>query len=178
MDGGWLLNGAKTWCTFAGKAGVLMVVARTDPDRSLGHKGLSVLLAEKPSFDTHGFEVAQLVAARSRAGAIPTIGYRGMHSFDLSFQDFRARRQPGRRRGRPGQRFYYTLAGMVGGRMQISARACGVMRAALRAVSATRRTARSSARRWPTSRSPRPSWPAWARGWRPAAACLHRGRRR
>ena len=38
-DGGWLLNGAKTWCTFAGKAGVLMVVTRTDPDRSLGHRG-------------------------------------------------------------------------------------------------------------------------------------------
>ena len=45
VEGGWLLNGAKTWCTFAGKAGVLMVVTRTDADRSLGHKGLSVLLA-------------------------------------------------------------------------------------------------------------------------------------
>ena len=33
-EGGWRLNGAKTWCTFAGKAGVLMVVTRTDPDRT------------------------------------------------------------------------------------------------------------------------------------------------
>ena len=41
-EGGWLLSGAKTWCTFAGKAGVLMVVTRTNPDRSLGHKGLSL----------------------------------------------------------------------------------------------------------------------------------------
>jgi (2S)-methylsuccinyl-CoA dehydrogenase len=53
--GGWLLNGAKTWCTFAGKAGVLMVVARTNPDRSLGHRGLSVFLVEKPSFEGHEF---------------------------------------------------------------------------------------------------------------------------
>ena len=57
--GGWRLNGAKTWCTFAGKAGVLMVVTRTDPDRSLGHKGLSLLLVEKPSYEAHEFEVQQ-----------------------------------------------------------------------------------------------------------------------
>jgi alkylation response protein AidB-like acyl-CoA dehydrogenase len=29
-EGGWLLNGAKTWCTFAGKAGAILVLARTD----------------------------------------------------------------------------------------------------------------------------------------------------
>ena len=43
-NGGWLLNGAKTWCTFAGKAGLLMVVARSDPDRAAGHRRLNVLL--------------------------------------------------------------------------------------------------------------------------------------
>lgn len=135
VDGGWLLNGAKTWCTFAGKAGVLMVVTRTDPDRSLGHKGLSVLLAEKPSFDTHEFEVAQDGGGKLSGRAIPTIGYRGMHSFDLSFQDYFVpdANVVGGEAGL-GKGFYYTLAGMVGGRMQTSARACGVMRAALRAA--------------------------------------------
>ena len=135
VDGGWLLNGAKTWCTFAGKAGVLMVVTRTDPDRSLGHKGLSVLLAEKPSFDTHEFEVKQEGGGTLSGRAIPTIGYRGMHSFDLSFQDYFVpdANVIGGEAGL-GKGFYYTLAGMVGGRMQTSARACGVMRAALRAA--------------------------------------------
>lgn len=135
VDGGWLLNGAKTWCTFAGKAGVLMVVTRTQPDRSLGHKGLSVLLAEKPSYDTHEFEYEQEGGGKLSGRAIPTIGYRGMHSFDLSFQDFfvpDANVVGGE--GGLGRGFYYTLAGMVGGRMQTSARACGVMRAALRAA--------------------------------------------
>jgi (2S)-methylsuccinyl-CoA dehydrogenase len=33
-----------------------------------------------------------------------------------------------------GQGFYFTMAGMVGGRMQTAARACGVMRAALKAA--------------------------------------------
>jgi (2S)-methylsuccinyl-CoA dehydrogenase len=47
---GWSLNGAKTWCTFAGKADVIVVIARTDPDRSKGHKGLSMFMVEKPRF--------------------------------------------------------------------------------------------------------------------------------
>lgn len=135
VDGGWLLNGAKTWCTFAGKAGVLMVVTRTDADRSLGHKGLSLLLAEKPSVDTHEFEVVQDNGGKLTGRAIPTIGYRGMHSFDLSFQDYFVpdANVVGGEAGL-GKGFYYTLSGMVGGRMQTSARACGVMRAALRAA--------------------------------------------
>ncbi|HEX2544244.1 MAG TPA: acyl-CoA dehydrogenase family protein, partial [Ramlibacter sp.] len=134
-QGGWTLNGAKTWCTFAGKAGVLMVVARTNPDRSLGHKGLSVFLVEKPSFDGHDFVFRQPGGGVLTGRAIPTIGYRGMHSFDLSFEDFfvpQANLLGGA--GGEGKGFYYTMAGMVGGRMQTSARACGVMRAALRAA--------------------------------------------
>ena len=31
---GWLINGVKTWCTFGARADVLMLLARTDPDRS------------------------------------------------------------------------------------------------------------------------------------------------
>src|SRR5579859_3757049 len=57
--GGWRINGVKTWCTFAGFANVLMVLARTDPDRSKRHKGLSLFIAEKPSFEGHSFEASQ-----------------------------------------------------------------------------------------------------------------------
>ncbi|HET6875021.1 MAG TPA: acyl-CoA dehydrogenase family protein, partial [Acidimicrobiales bacterium] len=35
--GAWSLSGTKTWSTFAARADVLMVLARTDPDRSKGH---------------------------------------------------------------------------------------------------------------------------------------------
>lgn len=131
-DGGWLLNGAKTWCTFAGKAGVLMVVARTDSDRSKGHRGLSLLLAEKPVHDGHEFDYRQQGGGRLVGRAIPTIGYRGMHSFDLAFENFFVpdRNVIGEKQGL-GRGFYYTMAGMTGGRMQTAARACGVMRAAL-----------------------------------------------
>jgi len=135
VTGGWKLNGAKTWCTFAGKAGVLMVVTRTDSDRSLGHKGLSLLLVEKPSYDTHEFTYQQDGGGKLTGRAIPTIGYRGMHSFDLAFEDFFVpdANVIGGEAGL-GKGFYFTMAGMVGGRMQTAARACGVMRAALRAA--------------------------------------------
>lgn len=135
VAGGWHLNGAKTWCTFAGKAGVLMVVARTDPDRALGHKGLSLVLVEKPSFEGHDFVFRQEGGGTLTGRAIPTIGYRGMHSFDLAFEDFHVpdSHVVGGEAGL-GKGFYFTMAGMVGGRMQTAARACGVMRAALRAA--------------------------------------------
>ncbi len=132
VEGGWKLNGSKTWCTFAGKAGVLMVVTRTDPDISKGHRGLSLLLAEKPSFDGHEFDYTQPQGGRISGRAIPTIGYRGMHSFDLSFEDYFVPDDNvvGEEAGL-GKGFYYTMAGMMGGRMQTAGRACGVMRAAL-----------------------------------------------
>lgn len=132
VEGGWLLNGAKTWCTFAGKAGLLMVVTRTDPDKSKGHKGLSLLLAEKPSYEGHDFIYEQESGGKLTGKAIPTIGYRGMHSFDLAFEDFFIpdANVIGEEEGL-GKGFYYTMSGMMGGRLQTAARASGLMRAAL-----------------------------------------------
>jgi (2S)-methylsuccinyl-CoA dehydrogenase len=138
-EGGWLVNGAKTWCTFAGKAGLLMVVVRTGTDKDAGYKGLSLMLVEKPSYDGHAFEFVQEerlgVSGKLSGRAIPTIGYRGMHSFDMAFENFFV---PHDRvigeEGGLGKGFYFTMSGMVGGRMQTSARAAGVMCAALKAA--------------------------------------------
>jgi len=135
VEGGWMLDGAKTWCTFAGMANLLMVVTRTDPDRSAGHRGLSIMLVEKPSSDAHEFDFAQPGGGRLTGRAIPTIGYRGMHSFDLHFERFFVpdTHVLGGEAGL-GKGFYYTMQGMTGGRMQTAARASGVMRAALDAA--------------------------------------------
>ena len=64
--------------------------------------------------------------------AIPTIGYRGMHSFDLSFENYFVP-DTGLVGGEDGlgKGFYLSMAGLSGGRIQTSARACGVMKAAL-----------------------------------------------
>lgn len=137
VNGGWQLNGAKTWCTFAGKADVLVVIARTDSDRNKGHRGLSMFLVEKPQFPGHEFNYESSSGGRISGKAISTIGYRGMHSFDLAFEDYFVP-DTGLVGGETGlgQGFYLTMAGLSGGRIQTSARACGVMKAALeRAVS-------------------------------------------
>ncbi|WP_198588721.1 acyl-CoA dehydrogenase family protein [Alloalcanivorax mobilis] len=135
VEGGWRLNGTKTWCTFAGKAGLLLVIARTDPDRSKGHRGLSAFLVEKPSFDGHDFAVGGERDGRLTGRAIATIGYRGMHSFELAFEDYfvPADHLIGGENGL-GKGFYLTMTGMMGGRLQTAGRACGVMRAALGAA--------------------------------------------
>ena len=133
VSGGWILNGAKTWCTFAGKAGVLMVVARTGDAE--GHKGLSIMLVEKPSFDGRNFDYRQPSGGRLQGKAIPTMGYRGMHSFDLSFEDvFVPDANVLGEAGGLGNGFYYTMSGMTGGRIQTAGRACGVMAAAAKAA--------------------------------------------
>ena len=58
-DGGWLVNGTKTWCTFGARADVLMLLARTDPDRSKSHRGLSLFVVPKPQGEGEGFEFTQ-----------------------------------------------------------------------------------------------------------------------
>ncbi|WP_291995709.1 acyl-CoA dehydrogenase family protein [Candidatus Accumulibacter sp. ACC003] len=136
-DGGWLLDGVKTWCTMAGKAGVLLVLARSNADRSLGHKGLSMFLVEKDSYDGHDFEYRQPQGGVLSGRAISTIGYRGMHSYEVFFDNVFVPDENlvGGPQGE-GKGFYFTMAGFAGGRIQTAARAIGVMQAAFeRAVS-------------------------------------------
>lgn len=131
-DGGWIINGTKTWCTFAGRANVLLVLARTDPDMGLKHKGLSLFLAEKPTTRDHEFDYKQKDGGRMAGKAIPTIGYRGMHSYEVVFEDFFVPDENliGGEEGL-GKGFYLQMAGFAGGRLQTAARATGVMQSAV-----------------------------------------------
>jgi len=135
-DGGWLLNGNKTWCTMAGKAGVLMTLARTDNNITPKHKGLSTFLVEKPVYQGHEFDYQQENGKGRLSGkAIATIGYRGMHSFELFFDNFFVpdANVMGEQDG-IGKGFYFTMAGFEGGRIQTAARATGLMQAAYQAA--------------------------------------------
>ena len=119
---GYLLKGSKMWCTFANRAQILTVMARTDPDPSKRHKGLSLLLFEKQPGD--GFMPPQLTGE-----PIPTIGYHGMKSFGLSFDDAYtpAANLIG---GVEGRGFYQLMATYESARIQTAARGVGVAQAA------------------------------------------------
>lgn len=127
--GGWEINGTKLWCTFAGRAEILMVLCRT---AEAGHRGLSVFIVEKPPFAGHEFEYQHAEGGLLRGRAIPTIGYRGMHTFELSFDGFRVPAdalvggEAWLNRG-----FYLQMEGFSMGRIQTAGRAVGLMQAAV-----------------------------------------------
>jgi (2S)-methylsuccinyl-CoA dehydrogenase len=134
-DDGWAITGVKTWCTFGARADVLMLLARTDPDRSKTHRGLSLFVVSKPRGDGHGFLFDQPDGGRMEGRPIDTIGYRGMHSYEVAFDrwwvpaDCLVGGEGGLGRG-----FYYQMEGFENGRLQTAARALGVMQAAYEAA--------------------------------------------
>ncbi|MEV0908001.1 acyl-CoA dehydrogenase family protein [Streptomyces hokutonensis] len=114
---GYVVNGAKTWITNSRRSGLIALLCKTDPDAEPAHKGISILLAE------HG---PGLTVSRD----LPKLGYKGVESCELSFDDYRA---PGDAvlGGVEGRGFAQMMKGLETGRLQVAARALGVGRAAL-----------------------------------------------
>jgi (2S)-methylsuccinyl-CoA dehydrogenase len=134
VDGrdGWVINGPKSWCTFAGRANVLALLARTDPDAAKGARGLSLFIVPKDAFTGHDFEMTQPGGGRMVGKADATPGYRGMHSFTLNLEDYAV---PSDHLvggdANLGRGFYLQMAGFAAGRLQTGGRACGLAQGAL-----------------------------------------------
>ena len=120
------LYGEKTWCTFANRAHVLTVLARTNPDVKPLHKGLSILLVEKTPGD--GFHPPEL-----SGGPIPTIGYKGMKSYSLGFDGYACPTE-NLLGGEEGRGFYQLMATYEYARIQTAARAVGTAQASYEAA--------------------------------------------
>ncbi len=133
-EGGYLLSGVKTWATFAGRANVLMLLARTDSDRTSGHRGLSLFVVEKEPAEGHAFAFEQPGGGKVEGRAIDTLGYRGMHSYEVAFDDWFVPDENlvGGEAGL-GRGFYLQMEGFENGRLQTAARAVGLMQAAFEA---------------------------------------------
>lgn len=129
---GYLINGAKAWCTFAGRANALALLARTDPDFKKGARGLSLLIVEKDPFPGHSFEMRPATGGLLVGKADATPGYRGMHSYTLSFDNYfvPAENLVGEAGG-VGKGFYLQMGGFAAGRLQTGGRATGLAQAAL-----------------------------------------------
>jgi alkylation response protein AidB-like acyl-CoA dehydrogenase len=113
----YVLNGAKTWITNARRSTLLAVLCKTDPAARPRHTGMSVLLVE------HG---PGLTVSRD----LPKLGYKGVESCELSFDDFRVPADA-LLGGVEGRGFAQFMKGLETGRIQVAARALGVARAAL-----------------------------------------------
>ena len=112
----YVVNGSKMWITNARHSRVAALLCKTDPAADPRHSGISILLAEPGP----GFTVSR---------DLPKLGYKGVESCELSFEDYRT----------PvtsllgvteGQGFAQMMKGLEYGRIQVAARALGVGRAA------------------------------------------------
>lgn len=119
------VTGEKAWCTFANRAHVLCTLVRTNPDRPK-HDGLSILLVEKEPGD-------EFDPPRLSGSPIPTIGYKGMNSYNVAFDGYEvpAENLLG---GEEGKGFRQLMATYEYARIQTAARAVGVAQAALDAA--------------------------------------------
>jgi alkylation response protein AidB-like acyl-CoA dehydrogenase len=113
----YVVNGVKTWITNARRSQVVALLCKTDPGAVPAHQGMSILLAEHGP----GFSVSR---------DLPKLGYKGVESCELAFDDFRvpATALLG---GTEGQGFAQMMRGLEIGRIQVACRALGVARAAL-----------------------------------------------
>ncbi|MCI0814947.1 MAG: acyl-CoA/acyl-ACP dehydrogenase [Chloroflexi bacterium] len=128
---GWIIDGAKAWATFAGRANILALLARTG-DADSGAKGLSLFIVPKDPYDGHDFNHTQPGGGAISGIANPTPGYRGMHSFTLAIDNYfvPAENLVGGEDGL-GRGFYLQMGGFAAGRLQTGARATGVSQASV-----------------------------------------------
>ncbi|HEX2175786.1 MAG TPA: acyl-CoA dehydrogenase family protein, partial [Nocardioidaceae bacterium] len=112
-DGGYVVDGTKTWITNARFADPLPVMVKTDPTATPAHKGMSVLLVEQ---GTPGYSVLK---------DIPKVGYKGPESCEVLLDGAQvpAENLLG---GVEGRGMQQVLSALEWGRVNIAARSVGV----------------------------------------------------
>jgi long-chain-acyl-CoA dehydrogenase len=120
VEGGWRLDGQKTFITNGIHADLVIVVARTDPDA--GSRGLSLLVVEAGQ---DGFE---------RGRKLDKVGLVAQDTAELSFDGVLVPDE--QVLGRPGAGFGYLMEGLPRERVALAAGAVAAARAALTWTSA------------------------------------------
>jgi (2S)-methylsuccinyl-CoA dehydrogenase len=119
------IYGNKTWITHPVRADLMTLLVRTDPQEK-GHRGLSMLLAEKP----RGDDANPFPAPGMSGTEIEVLGYRGMKEYEIAFDGFEVQAE-NLLGGVEGQGFKQLMQTFESARIQTAARAIGVAQAAL-----------------------------------------------
>ena len=110
----YVLRGTKNWVTNGGRAGVMLIFARTSKERGSG--SLSAFIVEA---GTPGMTIGK---------AEDKMGLRGSDTVALTLENLRV--PVGNRLGAEGEGFKIALSALDAGRIGVAAQALGVMRAA------------------------------------------------
>ena len=119
-NGGWRIDGNKTWITHAARSDLMTVLARSEPDVS-GYAGLSMFLAPK----RRGSDADPFPTPGMSGGEIPVLGYRGMKEYEIAFEGFELS-DDAVLGDTQGQGFRQLMQTFEGARIQTAARAVGV----------------------------------------------------
>jgi alkylation response protein AidB-like acyl-CoA dehydrogenase len=118
-DGGYTINGQKMWLTNGSTSTLVAALVRTDEASERPHENLTAFLIEKPV----GF--GEVAPGLTIPGKIEKMGYKGVDTTELLFDDYRT--GPDAVLGdAPGKGFGQMMDGIEVGRVNVSARACGV----------------------------------------------------
>jgi butyryl-CoA dehydrogenase len=121
----YVLTGQKMWVTNGWRSGLVMLLAKTDPDASPAHEGITgFLVAKEPETEPPGLKIPM--------PPLKKLGYKGVESTELLFDGFRlpASAVLGGEAG-VGQGFKYFMSGIEVGRVNVAARGAGLAKAAL-----------------------------------------------
>jgi (2S)-methylsuccinyl-CoA dehydrogenase len=117
--------GNKTWITHPVRADLMTLLVRTNP-KEKGHRGLSMLLAEKP----RGTDENPFPAKGMSGTEIEVLGYRGMKEYEIAFDGFEVKAE-NLLGGVEGLGFKQLMQTFESARIQTAARAIGVAQAAM-----------------------------------------------
>ncbi|MGB7578765.1 MAG: acyl-CoA dehydrogenase family protein, partial [Pseudolabrys sp.] len=117
--------GNKTWITHPVRADLMTLLVRTNP-KETGHRGLSMLLAEKP----RGNDKEPFPAKGMTGTEIEVLGYRGMKEYEIAFDGFEVKAE-NLLGGVEGLGFKQLMQTFESARIQTAARAIGVAQAAM-----------------------------------------------
>jgi alkylation response protein AidB-like acyl-CoA dehydrogenase len=120
------ISGSKLWITNAIEGDVLAVLVKTDPDAEPRHRGMSMLIV--PTRDETGVQAPGVARGRK----LPKLGYRGIDTGAIAFDDAPVDARLGLVGGEEGKGFLMATGGLEIGRVNVAARGVGIARRALK----------------------------------------------
>ncbi|MDT5066036.1 MAG: hypothetical protein QOK02_2191 [Mycobacterium sp.] len=117
--GGYAITGQKMWLTNGGSSTLVAALVKTDEGADKPHRNLTAFLIEKPT----GF--GEVAPGLLIPGKIDKLGYKGIDTTELIFDGYQVGDDDVLGNA-PGRGFFQMMDGIEVGRVNVSARACGV----------------------------------------------------